>query len=761
MSDVQKLYATYAANTARFPALYDELASQLGVSPESVTKIGAGFIPVDEFGQWAWVFPERNAKGKVTGISKRITGKPKYMVPGSKHGLIYAVNHNTKQCEKPSLGWERTSAAYPCTLCGKPDGCLYPKGEYDNPNAVICIRVETGATKSMEFGWLHVFDPARQPLQMQNYSLLLPTDHPILIVEGASDVCAAYDLGFTAVGKYTNKVGPKGGRMLTDLLAGHRVVVLGENDAGAGKTGMESTFARLQKKCPDCTKLMPPEGVKDLRQWVAKGLTQEELLGYITKKGSKVRSDHIFESDIPRAIARRWLKDVWEDSNGQLLIRSFHKRYAQFKDGCYELMDDKRDVRGSVYDYTEGKQFTDTDGGVKPYKATKSKVNDILDAAEKLFPPHQPVPSWIGGGEDRPDPTQLISFENGLLDVDQYITDNKIVFHNPDPRLFSFTRLPYAFDEDLESKLSEDFIADIYDKSADQRRLVNQWFGLNLVPVRMFAKMMFLIGEIRAGKGTLIDMLTYMLGEKNCASTTYQSLAGNFGREPLLGKLAAVMGDARDTNKHDMNKALQYMLMITGGDAVSVNIKHTRELPTIYLPCRFTIGMNILPAFQDDTPACGSRLLVLRHDKSYYGKEDFTLKKRLAKDAMEGKLVNWALRGLKDLYAMGRFVEPAEGKQVLKTFGELASPKAYFTSRCIERDEHGPGVDADYLYGSVWKWWCDREGEAKGKKSTFLHNMRARMPYIVEVMQTRDDGVRRMLMGIKVTDWVDKAQGQG
>jgi hypothetical protein len=71
MPDLNRLYSVYAANCARFPALYDELGEQLGVSATSVFKIGAGFIPVDEQGNWAWVFPERNSKGEVIGLSKR------------------------------------------------------------------------------------------------------------------------------------------------------------------------------------------------------------------------------------------------------------------------------------------------------------------------------------------------------------------------------------------------------------------------------------------------------------------------------------------------------------------------------------------------------------------------------------------------------------------------------------------------------------------------------------------------------------------
>jgi len=260
-NDIPKLYSTYAQNIARFPVLYGILAQQLGVSVESITKVGAGFIPVDEHENQAWVFPERNAKGEVVGLPERLGSGKKYMVKGSKRGLVYVVNLDATQHEQRQ--WIRVSTTHPCPLCNHPDGCMYPENEYNDPNAVICIKRQSDIP--MGLGHLIILDPTRQQLLIQNYSILSPSEYPILVVEGATDVCAAYDLGFTAVGKPSAASKNKD---LIELLSGHKAVILGENDAGAGKAGMESTFSQLRGKCPECTKIMPPEGVKDLRQWV-------------------------------------------------------------------------------------------------------------------------------------------------------------------------------------------------------------------------------------------------------------------------------------------------------------------------------------------------------------------------------------------------------------------------------------------------------------------------------------------------------------
>jgi phage/plasmid-associated DNA primase len=255
-------------------------------------------------------------------------------------------------------------------------------------------------------------------------------------------------------------------------------------------------------------------------------------------------------------------------------------------------------------------------------------------------------------------------------------------------------------------------------------------------------------------------MLTKMLGERNCASTTFQTLAGRFGRQPLLGKLGAVMGDARNTNTSEMSKALEYILMITGGDAVSIDRKHIAELPTIYLPCRFTLAMNDLPSFVDHSLALEARSNILKFNNSHAGREDFGLKSTLGKEAAEGKMIGFALEGLRSLYTNNEFIVPQESAVALRTFRELISPISHFAEKCLEPDIQGPGVSTDDLYECA-KWWRDREGLKPMAKSVFIRNLNATMPHAVQIMEGEVGNHGRMMMGIKITDWAMKAWEKG
>lgn len=114
---------------------------------------------------------------------------------------------------------------------------------------------------------------------------------PVLIVEGASDTLVAYANGLAAIGRPSNLGG-------CDLVASvlercgvvaRPIVVIGENDRKPEKVG---TIATCPSDCPGCNwcfpgfygarscaerlkrfnavVMMPPSGVKDLREWSTK-----------------------------------------------------------------------------------------------------------------------------------------------------------------------------------------------------------------------------------------------------------------------------------------------------------------------------------------------------------------------------------------------------------------------------------------------------------------------------------------------------------
>jgi len=512
---------------------------------------------------------------------------------------------------------------------------------------------------------------------------------------------------------------------------------------------MEKAFIALKDE-GQSTKILPPPEIKDFRQWKIAGLTQQELLDYIEVAGDSSMSPDIFEDDIAYTVAKTWLKQN-KIVGGKLLLRTFRRGFVQFDGHCYHDIPDEL-IHGQLYDYLAGKSFVHSDGTVRPYKPTCTKIRDILDACNAFCPIDAQPPAWLDDGS-HPDPRRLITFQNGILDVNDYIK-GKVTLHNSTPDFFTFTVLPYKFDENLYSKLWEDFLNDIFNQDKDKITLLAQWFGYNTVPDLSYEKLMLFTGRPRSGKGTVLEALQAMLGDNNCCETSFQALAGAFGYQPLIGKLSAVIGDAKSPKRGEAEAVLEKILHITGGDAVSVNVKNKAALPLIRLACRFTIAMNDLPAFTDHSRALEYRTNILTFNNSYVGREDRTLKYKLRQEAESGKLINFALQGLAELYKGGDFIVPNESAMTMSTFRELVSPIVEFADNCLESVENN-GVPTDYLY-NIWKWWCKREGRNTGLKSTFIRNLLSTMTNTLQIREGEVGNSDRVIMGVRVTEWGEK-----
>jgi len=80
--DLDKLAADFLA--AVTPEALDKLVVALGVSAESLTRLGVGWSAQHR----AWAFPMSNAVGNVLGIRLRLPGGNKISVKGGKEGLF-------------------------------------------------------------------------------------------------------------------------------------------------------------------------------------------------------------------------------------------------------------------------------------------------------------------------------------------------------------------------------------------------------------------------------------------------------------------------------------------------------------------------------------------------------------------------------------------------------------------------------------------------------------------------------------------------
>jgi phage/plasmid-associated DNA primase len=125
--------------------------------------------------------------------------------------------------------------------------------------------------------------------------------------------------------------------------------------------------------------------------------------------------------------------------------------------------------------------------------------------------------------------------------------------------------------------------------------------------------------------------------------------------------------------------------------------------------------MNDLPAFSDHARALSPRMNVIYYPNSYVGVEDRGLKPKLESEAKAGKLINWALRGLKDLRCRGKFCEPTSSLEILDAMELASSPVMGFVKECCELT--GQVTKAE-VYGA-WCGWCNSQGRQPGQRDQF------------------------------------------
>tara|TARA_R100000655_G_scaffold9263_1_gene23226 strand:+ start:8629 stop:9429 length:801 start_codon:yes stop_codon:yes gene_type:complete len=96
----------------------------------------------------------------------------------------------------------------------------------------------------------------------------------ILICEGPTDTAAMLDIDFNAIGRASCN---SGDRLVKELVRDNPVAILADAD-DAGRIGAR----RLAKSLPRSV-IIEPDGCKDARDWVASGVTRDQVLEKIRK----------------------------------------------------------------------------------------------------------------------------------------------------------------------------------------------------------------------------------------------------------------------------------------------------------------------------------------------------------------------------------------------------------------------------------------------------------------------------------------------
>ena len=281
---------------------------------------------------------------------------------------------------------------------------------------------------------------------------------------------------------------------------------------------------------------------------------------------------------------------------------------------------------------------------------------------------YKDMPFWFGNAPAVG--TNLVTYENGILDVDRAILGDHSLTPLT-PKWINLVKLPYAYDPGQPCPLWLAFLDLALEGDRDRIALLQEWFGYCLLPDNSRQKIFVQQGPPRAGKGTIQRVLTTVLGEDNVTGYSLLNLAGRFGFGSLVGKLVACVGEVNLAKNQDKYEILTNLNMISGGDPVEVEYKHVAVKFSMVLPVRFFLSCNRFPNFADTSGAIAERLLVLPFERAIpEADRDPLLADRLATEV--AGINNWAIAGLARLRSQG-FTTPAKSLDSLDTIRRSTS----------------------------------------------------------------------------------------
>jgi putative DNA primase/helicase len=386
-----------------------------------------------------------------------------------------------------------------------------------------------------------------------------------------------------------------------------------------------------------------------------------------------------------------------------LVLRHSAGVFYQHRETHYAEAEDNT-VRSELWEFLDRARTTTRNGAVVPFRPAPSHITGVADALKAIthLAGVRP-PLWLDDCVG-PDPIDVVSLRNGLF----HIPTRALLPHTS--KFFTLNTLPFAYDCDATAPAWEQFLADVWGDDQEMIDTLQEILGYLIASDTSMQKMFMLIGPRRSGKGTIGRVINALIGKENISGPTLASLTTNFGLQPLIGKLIAIVSDARAPGR-DHQTIVERLLMISGQDAITVDRKNL-DAWVGEMTARVVIMSNEALQLGDSSGALVGRFVVLQMHRSFYGTEDVGLTNRLLGE-LPG-IFNWALVGRERLYKRGFFVQPAGSADAVEEMTKLNSPITEFMDVCCEVG-HDFSESKDLVFAAYKKWCFKNDRKATNK----------------------------------------------
>jgi putative DNA primase/helicase len=372
------------------------------------------------------------------------------------------------------------------------------------------------------------------------------------------------------------------------------------------------------------------------------------------------------------------------------ILRRWKNDFKWWNGQYYEDVDDE-DIRTQVYEFLNN-AVEPSGGRLKP---RQKHVNEVIDGLKSgTNPGGRDAPFWMRGRKG-PEPRGLLVCRNGLLELGS----GRLWEH--DPRLFCLNGVDFDFDPRARAPRWERFLGEVWPGDEEAVGTLQEFFGLWLTDVTKYQKALGLFGRPRSGKGTVGRIVKGLLSTTSFTSVSLMDLGDKFGMEHLIGKKLALVPDVKLDGRMNITTIMQRLLETIGEDPQAINRKNQKFWEGT-LGIRWLILGNDVPKFRgtDEAGALAARMVMLKMDQSFLGKEDWDLTDKLL--AERAGILNWAMEGWRRLQARDRFVQPGSGMDLLQTLRANTSTIGMFVTECCEL-----GTEFRIDHATLWAAFCE------------------------------------------------------
>jgi len=468
----------------------------------------------------------------------------------------------------------------------------------------------------------------------------------------------------------------------------------------------------------------------------------------LVKKGSGA----ILESDDdPHRLAKINVSKYESEHGGKLIF--WRDEWWRYRDGVYRRIA-KNDLRAKINAMIrtefiiQWQEKRRTGGDDKPVqKVTPAVVTGTIEAMQSMcrISWNIDMQTWLPTREQR----HLITMENGILDIDAVFRGRDpsefVIEHSPD--WFSTIKLGYAFDENADCPLWEEYLARTFDNDSERIQLVQEWAGYLFTHGNSEQKFLSLEGEGGNGKTVFMAAMTAMIGRQNISSVPLEKFGGRFDLYNTIGKMVNICGDVGEIDRVAEGQLKDF----TGGGSLLFDRKGIEPVEAIP-SAKLMMSWNTRPRFRDRSHGLWRRLLLVPFNRRVPEEEKISGMTDPDWWIRQGEVAGillWAIAGLHRLKRNGKFTMPKVSREAIDDYVLDSNPALDFITSEIE-EESSAYIQIDWLY-RTYVHWAEKSGHRPLGIRQFGKEIRKHIPKI-ERERLSFDGRPWIYKGIKFSN---------